>query len=201
MIAGSLPSQCDTYIENKRDSHEIKIDFYDQVQCLKSYVDFFYLDVISSSRECEIALNITSKTKLPTLVGLHLKANGKLPSGEKISDVICKITNYNIIGLLLSCVSPEIILQASTELNQLKIPYGFKANLWKINEPLPHTAWIKSPHQIGTNPSEVLGTREDYTEEMFLNFVNKMINEGATIIGGCCEVKPKHIKKISYLSN
>ncbi len=201
MIAGSLPAQSDTYVEDKRDSSEIGQDFYDQAKCLKSYVDFFYLDVLSSARECDIALNVISKLELPTLVGLHLKADGKLPSGEIISDVKKKIKNYNILGILLSCVSPEIIQKASDELNQLEIPYGFKANLWKITDPLPHTAWIKKPDQIGTNPTEVLGTREDYTDEMFLNFTNIMIEKGATIIGGCCEVKPKHIKRISYLSN
>ena len=42
-----------------------------------------------------------------------------------------------------------------------------KANLWELYDPLPHTAWIKAPDQIGTNPIEVLGTREDYTDEMF----------------------------------
>ena len=167
MIAGSLPAQNDTYIEDTRDTYKIAQDFYDQAQCIKPYVDFFYLDVLSSARECNIALGVTSKLELPTLVGLHLKADGKLPSGETISGVIDKIKNFNILGLLLSCVSPEIIQKATEELNQLEIPYGFKANLWKIKDPLPHTAWIKKPDQIGTNPTEVLGTREDTRMKCF----------------------------------
>ncbi len=201
MIAGSLPAQNDTYVKDERDSKIIESGFLDQALCLKKYVDFYYLDVMSSLRECHIALSVTEKIKLPALVGLHIKADGKLPSGEKIYNVINECKKYNILGVILSCVSPEIIEQKADELSTLDIPYGYKANLWELYDPLPHTAWIKEPDQIGTNPIEVLGTREDYTDEMFLNFSKKMINKGATIIGGCCEIKPKHIKKVSVLSN
>ena len=162
---------------------------------------FYYLDVLSSLRECKIALNVTTELNFQTLVGLHIKSNGKLPSGEKLTDVVKECKNYNILGVVLSCVSPEIIEIASQELSKLEVPFGFKANLWKEIDPLPHTAWIKKPDEIGTNPTEVLGTREDFSDEMFYVFSKKMIEKGATIIGGCCEVKPKHIKTISELKN
>ena len=200
LIAGSLPAQNDTYVKDERESKIIEEGFYDQAKCLKEFVDFYYLDVMSSLRECEIGLSVTKKMNLPSLLGLHIKSNGKLPSGEGIHEVIIKCKKYNILGVILSCVSPEIIEKVSDELSNLKIPYGYKANLWKISEPLPHTAWIKKPNQIGTNPTEVLGSRKDYSDDMFLSFSKKMVEKGATIIGGCCEIKPKHIKKISLLN-
>ena len=46
-----------------------------------------------------------------------------------------------------------------------------------------------------------MGTRDDYTDIRFLEFSKRMLNEGATILGGCCETKPTHIKKISILKN
>ena len=46
-----------------------------------------------------------------------------------------------------------------------------------------------------------MGTRDDYTDIMFLEFSKKMMAKGATILGGCCETKPYHIKKISSLKN
>ena len=201
MIAGSLPAQNDTYVKDERDSKIIESGFLDQALCLQQYVDFYYLDVMSSLRECQIALSVTEKMKIPALVGLHIKANGKLPSGEKVYDVINECKKYNILGVILSCVSPETIEQTADELSKTEIPYGYKANLWKLNDPLPHTAWIKKPDQIGTKPIKVLGTRDDYSDKMFLSFSKKMIDKGATIIGGCCEIKPEHIKKVSELSN
>ncbi len=201
LIAGSLPAQGNTYVEDLRDIDLIKNDFYDQAICLRPYVDFYYLDVISSKRECEIALQITNNLEIPALVGIHIKSDGFLPSGEKIYDVVQTCKEYNILGVILSCVSPEIIQKCADKLSNMDVYFGFKANLWERNDPLPHTAWIKNPDQIGTNPTEVLGTRKDYTSGMFLKFSRNMISKGATIIGGCCEITPDHIEKLIELKN
>ena len=36
-------------------------------------------------------------------------------------------------------------------------------------------------------------------DNQFYNVVKNYMNEGATILGGCCEIKPSHIKVISEL--
>jgi len=201
LIAGSLPAQNQTYVEDKREKKVIEKDFHEQATLLKPFVDFFYLDVLSGSKECEIALNIAEKLNLPVLVGLHVKKNGKLPSNESISEVVQKCKNNNWLGLILACVSPEIINDSAKEMKKLKLPFGFKANLWKIEDPVPVHKFSSPEDKIGANPVETMGTRDDYTEEKFLEFSKKMMNEGATIFGGCCETKPSHINKISVLKN
>ena len=201
LIAGSLPAQNDTYVLDQRDKKVIEKGFYDQAKLIKPFVDFFYLDVLCGSKECEIALDITKKLKLPVLVGLHVKKNGKLPSGETISEVVEKCKDENWLGLIAACVSPEIIENTIDEIKQLKIPFGFKANLWKTEEPVPVHKFASPADEIGANPSEAMGTRNDYTDIKFLEFSEKMKDKGATILGGCCETKPSHINKISVLKN
>ena len=201
LIAGSLPAQNDTYVLDQRDKKVIEKGFYDQAKLIKPFVDFFYLDVLCGSKECEIALDITKKLKLPVLVGLHVKKNGKLPSGETISEVVEKCKDENWLGLIAACVSPEIIENTIDEIKQLKIPFGFKANLWKTEEPVPVHKFASPTDEIGANPSEAMGTRNDYTDIKFLEFSKKMKDKGATILGGCCETKPSHINKISVLKN
>jgi len=201
LIAGSLPAQNDTYVLDQRDKKVIEEGFYDQAKLIKPFVDFFYLDVLCGSKECEIALDITKKLKLPVLVGLHVKKNGKLPSGETISEVVEKCKDENWLGLIAACVSPEIIENTIDEIKQLKIPFGFKANLWKTEEPVPVHKFASPADEIGANPSEAMGTRNDYTDIKFLEFSKKMKDKGATILGGCCETKPSHINKISVLKN
>jgi len=201
LIAGSLPAQNDTYVLDQRDKKVIEKGFYDQAKLIKPFVDFFYLDVLCGSKECEIALDITKKLKLPVLVGLHVKKNGKLPSGETISEVVEKCKDENWLGLIAACVSPEIIENTIDEIKQLKIPFGFKANLWKTEEPVPVHKFASPADEIGANPSEAMGTRNDYTDIKFLEFSKKMKDKGATILGGCCETKPSHINKISVLKN
>jgi len=205
LIAGSLPGQNDTYEPDTRDPGIIKKDFHDQAKLIKPYVNFFYLDVISSGKECGIALDVIEKFNLPVLVGLHIRKNGKLPSNESISQVVQKYKTKNWLGLVAACVSPEIIENTVGEIKKLKIPFGFKANLWKEQTPLPAFKIQTKEHgasdEIGINPNEVLGKRDDFTDIKFLEFSKKMMVKGATILGGCCETKPLHIKKISSLKN
>ena len=199
LIAGSLPAQNDTYLPDDRDKNLIKKDFSDQANLLKPFVDFFYLDVLSSIREVEIALDVVEKINLPVLVGLHIRENGKLSSGETITNVYKKCKNKNWLGLITACTSPEISENVADEIRELKIPFGFKANLWK-KQPLPVGEIVTFDKDgFGENPVDVLGTRNDITGEKFYDFSKRMIDKGATILGGCCETKPTHISAISKL--
>ena len=201
LIAGSLPAQNDTYVHDERDSKIIEKSFHDQAILLKPFVDFFYLDVLCGSRECEIALNVTEKLNLPVLVGLHVKKNGKLPSNESLSEVVKKCKNNNWLGVILACVSPEIIENSIDEMKKINLPVGYKANLWKTEEPVPVHKFASPKDNVGANPIDTMGTRNDYTGKNFFEFSKKMMSKGATILGGCCETKPFHIKEIANLKN
>ena len=199
LIAGSLPAQNNTYVLDERDKSVIRRNFFDQAKLLKSFVDFFYLDVLSSIREVEIALNVIEEMSQKVLVGIHIKKDGKLPSGESITELFKKCKSKSWLGLIASCVSPEIIEDTIDEIKNLNIPFGFKANLWK-NEPLPVHKIVKiSDDGFGENPVDVLGSRDDITAEKFFDFSKRMLDKGATILGGCCETKPSHISAISKL--
>ena len=173
LIAGGLPAQNNTYVLDQRDEKIIEKGFYDQAKLIKPFVDFFYLDVLCGSKECEIALDVTEKLNLPVLVGLHVKKNGKLPSNESISEVVEKCKNKNWLGVILACVSPEIIENSIDEIKKLNVPFGYKANLWKAEEPVPVHKFASPSDKVGANPVEVMGTREDYTDMKFLEFSKK----------------------------
>jgi homocysteine S-methyltransferase len=200
LIAGSLPAQNETYDVDKRDKKIVEKDFFDQANIINSYIDFFYLDVLSSGREVEIALNVIHKLNKPVLVGLHLKKNGMLPSGETITEIVKKNKNTNWLGVVAACVSLEIIEKTADELKSLNIPFGFKANLWGVEEPLPVHRFNNAGHnEVGKNPNITLGKREEVTGKVFCEFAKKIIRKGATILGGCCETDSSHIKELSKL--
>ena len=54
---------------------------------------------------------------------------------------------------------------------------------------------LKSSQQ----PTDVLGTLKDFTPSVFKNFVETAANQGATLLGGCCEIKPRHIESIKKI--
>tara|TARA_B110000438_G_C15773558_1_gene633016 strand:- start:164 stop:1081 length:918 start_codon:yes stop_codon:yes gene_type:complete len=200
LIAGSLPPQSDTYEVDQRETKIIEKDFYEQANIINPFIDFFYLDVISSGREIDIASNIAEKLNKPVLVGVHLKKNGRLPSNETITSVTEKYKSNNWLGIINACVSLEIIESVVHEMNNLNIPYGFKANLWKVNEPTPVNTFNTARYdELGTNPNKVLGSRKEITGKKFYEFSKAIKKNGATILGGCCETTPEHIKEIARL--
>jgi len=199
LVAGGLPNQYQTYNENLGDDlNLIEKNFYDQAKLLKSNIDFFYLDVMGSGKECEIALKTIKSFNLPVLVGVHIRKNGKLPSGENISDIVKKYKGENWLGIIAACVHPESYEIITKELKNLNIPYGFKLNAFK-NIPDDYAAREPSIWGKGGNPTKILGSREDITESKFYEFVKKFKDDGATILGGCCEIRPSHIKNIAKL--
>ena len=200
LIAGSLPSQSDTYVEDQRNSNEIEKDFLDQATIINHYVDFFYLDVLSSGKELDIASNVAAKLKKPILAGVHLKKNCLLPTGENVTEVVNKYKNENWLGLIGACVSPEIVENSIDELREINLPFGFKANLWEIEEPGPQRTFNTAKYdEIGTNPNIAFGKRDKYDPKLFYEFSKKIKEKGATILGGCCETTPSHIEAIAKL--
>ncbi len=198
LIAGGLPPQHLTYEADKRSEKIIKQDFYSQAKIINPYVDFFYLDVLSSVREFKLAIECIKVFNKPYLIGAHISEGTSLPSGEKISEIIKDINDNNLLGILLSCVSPENYELNLNEIKNLDIPFGFKLNAFVKTNPKPNYTGAYSKSKTG-NPNEFLGQRKDLTPEKMLKFAKKFKENGATILGGCCETRPAHIKAFSLL--
>ena len=192
LIAGSLPPQNFTYFSDLgNDLKFIKDSFKSQAICLDPYVDFFYLDVMSSFKECKIGIKAISSLKKKFIIGIHLRKNGKLPSGENFISVIKKLEKYKPLGILASCVSTEDLSVVMKNIKKIKVPFGFKINAF---EHIP-AGWKPDSN----NPKVQLGKRKDLTPKKFLDVCKKFKKMGAKIIGGCCEIKPSHIKALKKL--
>ena len=199
LIAGGLPNQKQTYSADLgTDLNLIENNFHDQAKLLKNGIDFFYLDVMSSGLECGIVLKTIESFNLPVLVGIHVRDNGQLPSGETIKDIVKKYKNNNWLGIITACVSPKAYELVINDLQKLNMPYGFKLNAFKK---IPEGYTVASKDQWGNagNPSTVLGINTDLNESKFYEYVKKFMENGATILGGCCEIRPSHMKEISKL--
>jgi len=204
LIAGSLPNQGNTYSPLQFETDEtIYKNFFEVAKNLNDYVDLFYLDVLSSIKEIRLALESTKEFNKQVLVGVHLRFDAKLPSGETLNQLFEVIKDYNCCGVISACVSPEIVELSLPILIKQKLPFGYKMNLFKQ---LP-TSNKNSFHKEGfegerdyEDPIELLGTRNnEYLGDKYKNFVLKTISKGASLIGGCCEVKPRHINLLKNI--
>ena len=198
LIAGGLPPQYLTYEADTRSENEIRDDFYSQAKILNPYIDFFYFDVLSSVREFKIAIECIKEFNKPYLIGAHISEGTKLPSGEKVSEIITKIYHDKLLGIILSCISPENYDLNLEELKSLNVPFGFKLNGFIKTNPKPNYTGAYNKSKTG-NPNEFLGQRKDLTPDKMTEFAIKFKEAGATILGGCCETRPAHIKAFSKL--
>ena len=195
-VAGGLPPQNLTYEADERDEKEITENFKDQAKALNPYVDFFYFDVWSSVKEVKCGIEAIKKFEKPYLVGIHISEGTNLPSGENISD-LKNIINDKALGVMLSCVSPENFEKNLNELKSLDVPFGFKLNGFittKLKEGYTSVFLGKK-----SNPNEFLGKRKDLTPDKIAEIAKKFKDNGATILGGCCETRPSHIEAMAKL--
>ena len=198
LIAGGLPPQFLTYEADTRSDNEIRENFHEQAELLNPFIDFFYFDVLSSVREFKLAVEAIKSFNKPYLIGVHISEGVNLPSGEKISEIISKIDHKDLLGLILSCVSPENFGKNLAEIKSLGIPFGFKLNGFMTTK--PNKGYTDNFNKSKTgNPNEFLGQRKDLTPENMGLIVKKFKEAGATILGGCCETRPAHIKEMSKL--
>jgi len=197
LIAGGLPPQELTYEADERNEEDITETFNEQARLLNPYVDFFYFDVWSSIKEFECGIKAIKEFKKPYLIGIHISEGTKLPSGEKISD-IKSILDDQLLGVMLSCVSPENYEKNLEEVKNLNVPFGFKLNGFMTTKPKDGytSSYFKNS---GGNPNEFLGQRRDLTPDVIGKIVKNFKQNGATILGGCCETRPAHIKAMSEL--
>ena len=179
------------YISEQSNKKLIEKNFHDQAKILNNGVDLFYLDVMSSLEECEIAIQSIKEFNKPFIIGIHFKKNGLLPSGEMFIDVVKKLNRYNPLAITGSCVSYEDIISIKNDFKNLSLPFGFKVNAFKD---IPE-GWKPD----GSNPVIALGKNEDLNLEKFKTISKEFLNFGAKLLGGCCEISPSHISKLQDL--
>ena len=198
LIAGGLPPQDNTYLADIRKDDVIRESFYDQAKILDPFIDFFYFDVLSSIKEIKLAIDAIKSFNKSYLIGAHISEGTKLPSNENISDILNEIEYKNLLGLILSCVSPENYEKNLNEIKNLGIPFGFKLNAF-VTTVNTKGSYMAAYKKSKGNPNEFLGQRKDLTPKKMLEYAKKFRDAGATILGGCCETRPDHIKEFTKL--
>ena len=196
LVAGGIPPQNLTYEADDRREEEIINNFNEQAKLLEPYVDFYYFDVWSSIKEFKCGVEAIKEFNKPYLVGMHISEGTNLPSGEKISD-IKNIIDEQLLGVMLSCVSPENYEANLEELKNLNVPFGFKIN--GLITTKPKDGYTSTFTKSNGNPNEFLGKREDLTPERIREIAKKFRERGATILGGCCETRPSHINAMTTI--
>lgn len=191
-IAGCLPPLVASYKSDVAKSyHESLAEFRRIVNQQKDRVDVFQIETMSNIDEASAALDAAGESGKPVYVGLTLSddSSNTLRSGERLEDAVGVLMSRNPDGILLNCSIPEAITAAMPVLAGLigtDVRFGAYANGFTSIDRLQPGGTV-----------DVLEAREDLTPEAYARHVMRWTECGATIVGGCCEVGPNHIRHLA----
>ncbi|HHP7242462.1 MAG TPA: homocysteine S-methyltransferase family protein [Cyclobacteriaceae bacterium] len=191
-VAGCLPPLVGSYTSDERAFQALKEEYEQIVAIQAPMVDLFIIETISNIKEAKAATEAALDSDKPVVLSFTLsdKAPDKLRSGESMGEALHSISDYSLDALLFNCSFPETITEGLKSLKHLDIPYGGYGNGFASVEPLKPGGTV-----------DALSTRKDLDEEKYGAYAMNWINNGASVIGGCCEVGPLHIRYLKEQLN
>lgn len=188
-IGGCLPPLVASYRPELSPEEGVLRATYDRIVDMQKHtVDVFQCETMSSIREVKASVSSAFATGKPVWCAMSVKdENGtKLRSGENLTDGIKAAVESGASAVLVNCSSPEAINQALPLLAASGLPFGAYANGFTSIDALQAGGTV-----------DVLAAREDLGPQRYAEIALGWVEQGATLIGGCCEVGPAHIKEIA----
>lgn len=190
LVAGSLGPQGFSYQPDKSPPAAEAADVYDRVCKLqKDFVDIYIAETMSSIDQARGALMGTAPHGKPVWIAFSVDDSdgSKLRSGESISNIKSLVNEFSPAAILVNCSIPEAVTKAVASLKDLGVPVGAYANGF--------TSISNAFDSIGATV-DLLETRKDLGPDAYAVFADQWVRDGASIIGGCCEVGPAHIRTL-----
>lgn len=188
-IAGCLPPLFGSYHPEGTPAFEICLETYKRVvACQSEAVDLFLCETMSSIREATAATIAAKGAGKTVWCGLSVmeKDGTKLRSGEDLGQAAVAVKEAGADAILLNCSPPEAVTKGIPIIARTGLPVGAYAN-----------GFIKADNLALGGTVDALEARTDLGPEAYADFCAQWIEDGATIIGGCCEVGPAHIAELN----
>lgn len=185
-IAGCLPPLVASYRPDVSLPEDQTLDTYRRLVELQSPVaDLFLCETMASIAEARAAATAALESGKPVWLALTVsdKHPGQLRSGETLSDAIAVLEPLGVDAILLNCSHPEAIHAAWPQIRAVHQRIGAYANAFVSVDALEPGGTV-----------DVLQARKDLSPLEYTGHAMTWIDNGATIVGGCCEVGPAHIK-------
>jgi len=189
-IAGSIGPLRASYRPDLHPEMEEAIPLYAEVaRLLAPTCDVLICETVASYDHAHCVLSGAVWGDKPIWLSLTVddKDGTKLRSGEPLASVL-DTANAGAAAILVNCSAPEAIPAALAILAQSDLPYGAYANAFEMIT----ADFLKDKPTV-----DALTKRRDMTPAVYADHAMAWVDQGATIIGGCCEVSPAHIAEIA----
>lgn len=188
-IAACLPPLYGSYQPDNSPEHDVALDTYRKIVEQQAHlVDVFLCETMSSIEEAKASATAACESDLPVWVSLSVDDNcsGCLRSGETVAEAYAVLKHLPIEAVLLNCSMPEAINAALPPLQETGIAYGAYANGFTTVTDLPMGGGV-----------EMLEARIDLGPLEYSAFATAWVDNGASLVGGCCEISPDYIRSLA----
>lgn len=190
-IAGSLGPLVASYRPDLcPDVAEAAAKYAEICAALAPGVDLFLAETMSSVKQAEGALQGAQGHGRPVWLSITVDDTdgSRLRSGEPLADLAPLITRFRPAAVLANCSVPEAMTAALDALRSFGPACGAYANGF---------THISDAFKADAPTVDMLEHRHDLTPDRYADMVIGWVAQGATIIGGCCEVGPAHIAELA----
>lgn len=185
-IAGCLPPLTGSYQGEPARTREDLEREYAVMAGTQEQADVFLIETMTNIREACAACAVASEQGKPFGVAFRLEVNGDLRSGETLSEAVAAVAGFGPDAIMLNCCDPEILTAAMPELAGMYPRVGGYANAFESVEEMANGGSV-----------DALEARADIQPQVYTEQVQGWINEGARVVGGCCEITPSHIRHLA----
>lgn len=190
-IAGALGPLLATYRPDLRpDPEAAALAYRELVALMAPRVDLFLIETVSSVQEAEGALRGTDDCGRPVWLALSVDDDDgtRLRSGEPLGDMAPLVAQHEVQAVLINCSRPEAVAPALDIVRNMERPFGAYANGF---------VGISRAFLADAPTVDALESRRDLTPDAYADFAMRWVAQGASIVGGCCEVGPDHIAALA----
>jgi len=199
-IAGSIPPLFGSYRADLYRSDRVVELASPLIEGLRTHVDLWLCETQSLIDEPIRIKSLIDRLDMQnkpfwvsfTLEDSQLNNEPLLRSGESVVDAVKAMVDTNVDAILFNCCQPEVISQS------VKITFDQLASLGAGNIEIGAYANAFAPQPKDATANEGLNElRADLTPSSYLDWARQWIQDGATLIGGCCGIAPEHIAVLS----
>ncbi|RUR30877.1 homocysteine S-methyltransferase family protein [Vreelandella andesensis] len=188
LIAGCLPPLVASYHYEVVPDDATCLGSYRQLVEVQSGVDLFICETMSLTREALAATRAAVESDMRVWVAFTADDGDgtRLRSGESLVEAARAVTAAGAEKILVNCSVPEAVTTAMGVLAAEEVAFGGFANGFTS---------IAALQPGGT--VDTLTAREDLGPQAYADYALQWVEQGATVVGGCCEVGPAHIAAIA----
>ena len=190
-IAGCIGPLGGSYRTDAFPGMEVAVATYtDIVRKMAPEVDVIAFETLATLDNLRAALEAGKASSKPVWIGLTVMDDDgtRLRSGESVAEAAKIAEAGGCDALLINCSAPEAIGPALAILAKTGLRFGAYAN-----------AFTQITQEFLTpDPTvDALSSRRDMGPARYAGFAMDWVRQGATIVGGCCETGPEHIRAIA----